>query len=156
MRVAYVQSIGGASGDMLLGALVDLGTPLDLLERELAKLGVSGYDLTVGAGVRREVRGVKVDVSVSNSVRYSPGALREAVVRSDLSGSVKDASLRVLEALWRAESRVHGEPADAIELEELGGVDTLVDVVGVAAARGPLAGFVLGRIPGVKIRESDV
>ena len=134
MRVAYVQSIGGASGDMLLGALVDLGAPLDLLQRELAKLGVSGYALTAGAGVRREVRGVKVDVSVSDPVRYSPRALRKAVARSDLSGAVKTASLRVLDALWRAESRVHGEPEDVVELEELGGVDTLVDVVGVAVA----------------------
>ncbi len=134
MRVAYVQSIGGASGDMLLGALLDLGVPLDLLERELARLGISGYGLTVGPDVRREVRGSKVDVSVSDPVRYSPSSLRDAVAESGLPGGVKAASLRVLEALWRAESRVHGEPEDVVELEELGSVDTLVDVVGVAVA----------------------
>ena len=57
MRVAYIQSIGGASGDMLLGALLDLGFPLDTLRGELAKLDIQGYELISAQETRGEVRG---------------------------------------------------------------------------------------------------
>ena len=54
VKVAYIQSIGGASGDMLLGALIDLGLPLDTLKVELAKLSLSGYEVTAN-GDRKSV-----------------------------------------------------------------------------------------------------
>ena len=132
MRVAYIQSIGGASGDMLLGALVDLGLPLEDLSRGLAKLGIDGYRLEAKEDTRCEVRGTHLKVMVENTTRYTPRFLLETVAGSGLSDSVKNPACRVLTALWRAESRVHGEPEEALELEELGSVDTLVDVVGTA------------------------
>ena len=132
MRVAYIQSIGGASGDMLLGALVDLGLPLEALSRGLAKLDIDGYRLEAKEDTRCEVRGTHLKVMVENTTRYTPRFLLETVAGSGLSDSVKDLACRVLTALWRAESRVHGQPEEAIELEELGSVDTLVDVVGTA------------------------
>ncbi len=132
MRVAYMQSVGGASGDMILGALVDLGLPMDVLNAELAKLGVTGFELTAGTETRKEVRGTKLNVSIENPVRHSPQVLLDIVASSGLSDVVKTQAKRVLESLWRAESRVHGETEEALELEELGSVDTLVDVAGVA------------------------
>ena len=132
MRVAYMQSVGGASGDMILGALVDLGLPMDVLNTELAKLGITGYEITAGPDTRKEVRGTKLNVSIENPIRHSPQALLGIVASSGLSEGVKTQAKRVLESLWRAESRVHGETEEALELEELGSVDTLVDVVGAA------------------------
>ncbi len=132
MRIAYIQSIGGASGDMILAALLDLGVPLDVVKRGLAELGISGYELTAGPEARQEVRGVKLNVSVSNPVRYSPRSFVDVVSGSGLPDEVKISSTKVLEALWRAEGRVHGQSEHALELEELASVDTLVDVVGVA------------------------
>lgn len=132
MKVAYIQSIGGASGDMLLGALLDLGLPLDVLRQELAKLGISGYGLGAAQETRREMRGVKLTVALEDRCRLSPRALLDTVTSSPLSAQVKKQAERVLKALWRAESRVHGEPEESLELEELGTIDTLVDVVGVA------------------------
>jgi hypothetical protein len=131
MRVAYIQSIGGASGDMLLGALLDLGLSLDTLRRELARLDVGGYQLTASQETRREVRGTKLTVTVEDSTRYSPGALLKMVEKSTLPAAVKAQASAVLTALWRAESRVHGQPQESLELEELGSIDTLVDMVGV-------------------------
>lgn len=130
VKVAYIQSIGGASGDMLLGALVDLGLPVDALNRELAKLNLSDYQVTANVDTRREMRGTKLTVDVPDPIRRTPKELMEVVSNSSLSIDVKDRAGRVLEALWRAESRVHGQPQEALELEELGTVDTLVDVVG--------------------------
>ncbi len=133
MRVAYIQSIGGASGDMLLGALVDLGFDFENLRRELAKLNMTGYEITAEQQWRREVRGTKLSVVVQDQARYSPRGLLETVKNSGLPSETKAKAERVLSTLWRAEARVHGEAEEALELEELGSVDTLVDVVGVLA-----------------------
>jgi hypothetical protein len=117
---------------MLLGALVDLGLPLDTLRRELAKLEISGYELAASQGTRREVRGTSLTVVVRDRVRFSPRAFLDTLQNSPLAGGIKLQAGSVLRALWRAESRVHGRSEDALELEELGTVDTLVDVVGFA------------------------
>ena len=131
MKIAYIQSIGGASGDMLLGALLDAGLSLDTLRQELSKLGVAGYDLLASQETRCEVRGTKLTVDLGDSARYSPQGLLDVVSGSSLAPAIKEKAQMVLTSLWEAEGRVHGESQDVLELEELGSVDTLVDVVGV-------------------------
>jgi len=132
MRIAYIQPIGGASGDMMLGALTDLGMPIEHLEDELGKLKIGGYRLEARVETRCEMRGTYLKVDLEDQTRYSPSQLLETVEGSSLSDSVKERSCQVLKALWTAECRVHGETQDILELEELGSVDTLVDVVGSA------------------------
>ena len=129
-RIAYIQPIGGASGDMMLGALTDLGLPIEHLEAELGKLNVGGYRLEARQETRCEMRGTYLNVELEDKTRYSPRQLLETVEGSSLSQPVIERSCEVLKALWTAESRVHGETPDILELEELGSVDTLVDVVG--------------------------
>ena len=133
MRIAYIQSIGGASGDMLLGALLDLGLSLETLQSDLNKLDISGYELQVTQDTRCEMRGTKLNVKIQDPTRYTPRFLLDTVINSRLSEGVKTRSGEVLSALWRAECRVHGESEEVLELEELGSVDTLVDVVGVVS-----------------------
>ena len=130
MKIAYIQSIGGASGDMLLGALVDAGLPVDALRNELAKLPVARYSLEVAEETRCEVRGTHLKVKLEDRTRHAPMTLVQTVENSGLPHATKEQAIGVLRSLWRAEARVHGEPEDALELEELGTVDTLVDVVG--------------------------
>jgi len=131
MKIAYVQSIGGASGDMLLAALLDAGLPLGFLQDELAKMPIKGYALSTVQEARREMRGVKLNVELKETTRYSPKRLLEIVSSSGLNLKQKQLAEEVLRALWSAEGRVHGESQETLELEELGTVDTLVDVVGV-------------------------
>ena len=133
MRIAYIQSIGGASGDMLLGALLDLGLSFATLQSDLNKLDISGYDLQVVHDTRCEIRGTKLNVQIQAPTRYTPRFLLDTVMNSRLPEGVKTRSGAVLSALWRAECRVHGEPEEVLELDELGSVDTLVDVVGVVS-----------------------
>ena len=130
MRIAYIQSVGGASGDMLLGALVDAGLSLDVLRSELARLPVTGYSIDAAEETRCEVRGTHLKVHLEDRTRHTPLALLQAVEESGLESRVKQHAVSVLQALWKAEARVHGESEEALELEELGSVDTLVDVVG--------------------------
>ena len=129
-RIAYIQPIGGASGDMMLGALADLGMAIEHLEAELGKLNVGGYRLEARQETRCEMRGTYLNVELEDKTRYSPRQLLETVEGSSLSQPVIERSCEVLKTLWTAECRVHGETQDILELEELGSVDTLVDVVG--------------------------
>ena len=133
MVVVYIQSIGGASGDMLLGALVDCGFPPDTLRQELYKLHVDGFDLTITEETRCEVRGTKVTVEIQEDRRRSPQELYQIIDNSSLSSEIKRQSNDVLAALFEAESVVHGAPVECLQLEEIGTLDTLVDVVGVVS-----------------------
>ena len=130
MKIVYIQPIGGASGDMLLGALVDAGLSLELLRSELLKLPVGGYGIKAAEETRCETRGTHLKVLLENRTRHSPASLLRTVENSELDVGVKEQASGVLRALWEAEARVHGEPQESLELEELGSVDTLVDVVG--------------------------
>ena len=133
MKIAYIQSIGGASGDMLLGALVDAGLPLETLKAELSRLPISGYRVDASEETRCEVRGTHLKVHLEDTTRYAPAALLDSVRDSSLDTAVKARAEKVLRSLWQAEARVHGEPEQTLQLEELGSVDTLVDVVGFCA-----------------------
>ena len=132
MKAAYIQSVGGASGDMLLGALIDAGLPLDAIRAAVAALQIPGVAIDTAAEIRCEVRGSRALVDTANAPRYAPSQMLDAVANaSALSDNARVTATAVLEVLFAAEARVHGsDPAD-IHLHELADADTLVDVVGV-------------------------
>ena len=151
MKTAYIQSVGGASGDMLLGALLDAGLPIDAIHHAIAALQIPNVNITTATETRCEVRGSRAVVDTTNAPRYTPAQMLDAVANATtLSDQTRTRSTAVLNALFAAEARVHGsEPSDIhlhepgtadtpvgdyldqIHLHELGTVDTLVDVVGV-------------------------
>ena len=134
MKTAYIQSVGGASGDMLLGALLDGGLPLDIISQVIEALGISGATVAAKPDVRCEVRGTRAVVDVCADDRYSPRQMLDRVDNAaGLSERVRTKSADVLNALFDAEARVHGHERSAVHLDELGTADTLVDVVGVVA-----------------------
>ena len=140
MRAAYIQSVGGASGDMLLGALLDGGVPVDVIEAAIGALGISGVVVSAKIDVRCEVRGTRALVDVSAAKRYSPQQMLDTVSHAaGLSEGVRSQAMGALNALFDAEARVHGHDRAAVHLDELGTADTLVDVVGVAAGLEYLA-----------------
>ena len=140
MRAAYIQSVGGASGDMLLGALLDGGVPVDVIEAAIGALGISGVVVSAQIDVRCEVRGARALVDVSAAKRYSPQQMLDIVSHAaGLSEGVRSQAMAVLNALFDAEAKVHGHDRAAVHLDELGTADTLVDVVGVAAGLEYLA-----------------
>ena len=117
---------------MLLGALIDSGLSIDELKGELARLPLAGYSVSAAAAQRGVIRGthVSVDLDGSHNASHSIHDFLDMVEASDFSRSVKDKSQRVLERLEEAETRVHGE---VHQLQELGDIDTIIDVVGVVA-----------------------
>ena len=132
MKAAFIQSVGGASGDMLLGALLDSGLPPDAVREAVAALGIPGVAINTADETRCEVRGTRALVDVSGAPRFSPPQMLDAVDKaSALSDQTRARATAVLNALFAAEARVHGGDPDQIHLHELGTADTLVDVVGV-------------------------
>ena len=132
MKTAFIQSVGGASGDMLLGALLDAGLPLEAVREVVDALRIPDVDIATAAETRCEVRGTRAVVDVSAAPRYSPLQMLDTVAgASSLSDATRAQATAVLNALFTAEARVHGGDPDNIHLHELGTADTLVDVVGV-------------------------
>ena len=134
-RVAYFDCFAGASGDMLLGALVDAGLELDALKEALAALELEGYELEAEhkhshglTGTRLHVR----DTGRSQPARHLHD-IRHLIEKSSLSERVKKRSIAVIERLGRAEAQVHGVPLEEVHFHEIGAVDTIVDVVGFVA-----------------------
>lgn len=134
MRTAYFDCIAGASGDMLLGALVDAGLPAPRLETELAKLHLKDFHLHIGRVSKNAFSAVKVDVHVHDDAPERHLAdIRKVVEDSDLSDYVKERAIRIFTRICEAEAAIHDSTVDKVHLHEVGGVDAIVDVCGTLA-----------------------
>ncbi len=133
MKYVYLDASSGVSGDMCLGALIDLGIDPALFKEKMA-----GLRLPVEIAVRRVRRGgfaaVKVDVEIKGHehVERTFGDVERIISRSRFSPAVKDRALAIFKRLFEAEAKVHGRRFKEAHLHEAGADDALVDVVGTA------------------------
>ena len=134
-KAAYFQCIGGASGDMILGALVDAGLSPKTLDEALERMGAEGVSLSFERSRRGGLEGTFARVELDAAATRTRGFADfiETVEASSLSASVKARSVAVFRRMERAESLVHGVDAAHLHLHELGTLDTLADVVGSVA-----------------------
>jgi hypothetical protein len=133
LMLAYIDCISGISGDMMLGAFVDLGVPISWIEERLRKLPFSGYSLSRTYVYRSGIRACKVHVSLSDfQVSRTYTEMRSLIQKCDLSSSSKTMSMNILERLAQAESKIHGCAKEEVHFHEIGGVDTLVDIIGTS------------------------
>ena len=141
MKVLWLEPIGGISGDMCLGALVDLGVPLEVIEAGLASLGVSGWRLTER---RRETTGIsakKVDVTLEHEehAHRHLADIRAIIDAGKLGERARAIATEAFERLARAEAKVHGTTPEEVHFHEVGAVDAIVDICGTAIAIEHLA-----------------
>lgn len=130
---AFFDCFAGISGDMTLGALMDLGLEESQVERLPSLLGLPEVRLVTRRVTRDHLTGVQVAFE-------SPGPqparnyqeVCALILRAQLSEAVKDRSLKMFRLLGEAEARIHGQPLEAVHFHELGALDTILDVVGVA------------------------
>jgi uncharacterized protein (TIGR00299 family) protein len=130
VKLAYFDCFSGISGDMCLGALVDAGVPLEVLNRELRKLPVRGFSLSGGRVQRGGMAATKVHVKVRGKGSRRWKDVRDIIEGSALSPQVKKRGLSVFKSLFHAEARVHGKRYDRVHLHELGALDAIVDIMG--------------------------
>lgn len=134
MKIAYFDCIGGASGDMILGALLDAGLPLQVLQDAIAALDLPGCTVEARKVVRGGLAATQAEVLVSDlaSERAWPEVER-LVLSSRLDASVKETAHHILQRIAAVEARLHQIALDRVHLHELGSLDTIVDVVGAVA-----------------------
>ena len=127
---AYLDMIGGVSGDMLLGAMVDVGLTLDDLQIELNKIPDRGYQLSSKSVKRGGLKATLVDVELDEEGRRTRTwhDFYNSIEASNLHDSDKKAIRGIFEVLAEAESAAHGGEVGSTHLHELGTVDTLVDI----------------------------
>jgi uncharacterized protein (TIGR00299 family) protein len=135
-KVVYFDCAAGAAGDMILGALVDAGVPLDALAGELAKLRVEGYRLTAREVRRGAFRATKVEVEIDEHHDHPHRSLADILAileRSGLDPAVRQRAAAVFTRLADAEARAHGTTREAVHFHDVGALDAIVDVTGSVA-----------------------
>ena len=131
-KIAYFDCFSGASGDMLLGALLDAGLALSDLESDLAELGLADYTLEVTRQVSKGISGTKLDVVDKGSCRpvRHLSDVRRILEGTQLASDIVERSLAVFVRLAEAEAAIHGTTIEDVHFHEVGAVDALVDIVG--------------------------
>ena len=134
MKLAYFDCFSGISGDMVLGALVDLGLPQKVLLEELQKLSLNGYKILISRQERMSINGTRVEVLVEHHEHSHRSffQIRSIIQESGLSDEDKALSIRIFERLARAEAKIHNKEIDDVHFHEVGAVDSIVDIVGSA------------------------
>lgn len=135
MKLLYFDCYAGISGDMTVGALLDLGAPLELLRESLALLPIphSSYSLHREETARRGVRATKFSVRIEEHQphRHYSG-IAAMIDRSGLPEGVRERAQRIFFRLAEAEARVHGVEIGQVHFHEVGGLDSIIDIVGTA------------------------
>lgn len=136
MKLLYFDSPAGASGDMMVAALLDLGVPLTKIKRELAKLPLRGVELNSYPHRSRGIRGTKFDVRVRNKPQTHRdfAAIQKMIADSKLDAEVRRRALSVFHRIARAEGKIHGVPTRKVHFHEIGAADSIADIVGACVA----------------------
>lgn len=133
-RIAVFDPFSGASGDMILGALVDAGVPLTTIQDTVSRLGIDGVRVMSQPARSGAVHGTRVLVEpVGEHPSRDWRTIRLLLEDSALAPPIRDAALEVFAALAAAEAEAHGEPIDRVHFHEVGAGDAIVDIVGACA-----------------------
>ncbi|MBW2094152.1 MAG: nickel pincer cofactor biosynthesis protein LarC [Deltaproteobacteria bacterium] len=132
MNVAYLDCFSGISGDMFLGALVDVGVPLAELKQLIGLLHIEGCSLEARREARNGIYGTRILVDIDQSRQRARNfrEISELLSQSALPENVKDKSLQVFSSLAAVEAKIHNSSPEAVHFHEVGAVDSIVDIVG--------------------------
>ncbi len=142
LRLAYLDTFSGISGDMTVGALIALGLPIDRVRAAIETLGLPGVDVWTDPVERAGIAATKFQVRVHGRHPDAPhtphgghrsyAAIRDLLAGSALDPPVRERALAIFARLAGAEGRVHGVPTEDVQFHEVGALDAIVDVVGAA------------------------
>ncbi|MGD0090210.1 MAG: nickel pincer cofactor biosynthesis protein LarC [Planctomycetota bacterium] len=150
-KILYLDPFSGIAGDMLLGALLDLGLDLARLQQELDKLKLAGCRIGARRVARGAISAIKFDLEGRHEhekehehghehehphrhEHRSWADIKALIESSDLGGPVKSRSIRVFAKLAEAEGKIHGRAPEEVLFHEVGALDSIVDIVGACAA----------------------
>lgn len=144
-QIAYIDCAAGISGDMTLGALIDAGVPIELLNRAIGSLGLSGVEIKVAETRRCGLRAKKADVHFEPETvhRHLPEILDRINSAELLTDGAKRIASSIFQRLGEAEAKVHAVPIEKIHFHEVGAADSIADIVATAVGFDHLG---IGRI----------
>ena len=157
-RHLHVDCASGAAGDMMLGALIDLGVPIEVIGAALDAIGAGRDRLAVTRVVKHGVAAVDVKVDTRGELagarlhvhahgdhahgdhaHYHHADIRRRITGAALTAGTRRRALDIFDRIARAEAKLHGKTVDDVVFHEVGAIDSVVDVVGTAAALDWLA-----------------
>jgi uncharacterized protein (TIGR00299 family) protein len=141
--ILYYDCFSGISGDMHLGAMIDLGVDPQHLLGELQKLDLDGYEIKISRDQRSGISGTRVDVLLlEDQAAHGHGHghvhhrnledIKKIIEGSKLDPAVRERSLRMFLKLAEAEAKIHSKPVSEVHFHEVGAVDSIIDIVGAA------------------------
>lgn len=144
MRVLYFDCFAGISGDMTLGAFLDLGVKKEVLIEGLRKLNVDGYRIEITKKGKNGIMGTDVNVILEHEHMHDHDkhhhhhhhrnlySIEEILNHSDLDENIKQLSKNIFMKVASAESKIHGKPIEEVHFHEVGAIDSIIDIVGTA------------------------
>lgn len=156
MKILYYDCFSGISGDMNLGALVDLGIDENYLISELTKLNINGYKILVKKDNRKGIFGTKLNVILTNNnhehshfyenenthkhdhnhhnthEHRNLNDIENIINESNLNDNIKKISSGIFRRVAEAEAKIHNKPIEEVHFHEVGAVDSIIDIVGAA------------------------
>ena len=134
MKVLCYDCFSGISGDMNLGAMIDLGIDISYLRSELGKLNLNGWDLIAEKAQRHGITGTKVTVrqTVHEHAHRHLSDIEKIISGSSLPEAVKQLSMKIFMKIATAEAAVHGIDIEEVHFHEVGAIDSIIDIVGAA------------------------
>lgn len=129
MKIAYLDCFSGISGDMLLGALLDVGLELDALKEDLGRLPMAGYEILARKVERGHLVGTEVVVEADTEFSTLP-AMIDLIESAQIEPEIKESSVKIITRMAQAEARLHNKSPERVHLHEVGSLDTIIDVVG--------------------------
>jgi pyridinium-3,5-bisthiocarboxylic acid mononucleotide nickel chelatase len=134
-KILFIEPFSGISGDMMIGALLDLGFDFAELQAALKFLPLKEYQLSVQKCIRSGVQATKFDVQAGHSHHHrSFGDIREMIESSGLSSWVREKSIEAFRRLAESEGKIHGQLPEKVHFHEVGAVDSIIDIVGTMIA----------------------
>lgn len=133
MKTLYFDCSSGISGNMTLGALLELTGNSEYLLNELKKLKLEGYDIKISKTQKNGITATYVDVVLEHSHEHrNLNDVNSIIEKSELSEKVKDIAKRIFLRVAKAESKVHGKPIEEVHFHEVGAIDSIIDICGTA------------------------
>ena len=131
MTIAYFDCFSGIAGDMILGALLDLGIDVKTLKKELKKLPLSGYNITSKKIESNHITATDVTITVTEHQHHrSLSDIIDIIEKSSLQPHIKKQSQTIFYNLGKAEAKIHNMDLEEVHFHEVGAVDSIIDIIG--------------------------
>jgi len=132
MNIAYFDCFSGIAGDMILGALIDLGVDVTALKNELKKLPLTGYTIEVKKVMCNHIAATDVTIVVTEEQHHHRNLsdIIDLLNHSTLDNKIKTLSQNIFENLGNAEAKVHNVGIEEVHFHEVGAIDSIIDIVG--------------------------